>query len=67
MYIYLCCHFQRKTEAQAIFLIPYSVCSLCKQKFAVCPVVCKETNGSSADRQNGLNGLNGVSHLRYYV
>jgi hypothetical protein len=65
-YIYICCRFNsyillsqaedEKTEAQAIFLNPFTVCSLCNQKFAACPFVNKETNGSYlvASRQNRL-------------
>jgi hypothetical protein len=41
-----------RTEAQAV-----TVCSLCKQKFVVCPFVDEETNGSYPFA-NGLNGLN---------
>jgi hypothetical protein len=43
----------------AIFLNPFSVCSLCKRNFVVCPLVYEETNGSYpfANRLNGLNGL----------
>ncbi len=37
---------KRKTEGQAIFLNPFTVCSSCKPKFVVCPFVYKETNGS---------------------
>jgi hypothetical protein len=33
---YICCCFKRKTEAQAIFLNPFTVGSSCKQKFVVC-------------------------------
>ncbi len=37
---------RRKTEAQAIFLNPFIVCSFCKQKLAVCPFFDEETDGS---------------------
>jgi hypothetical protein len=60
--IYICCHFRRKTEAQMIFLNLFTVCSLCKQKFVVCPLVYKETNGCYLFA-NGLKGLNGLAHL----
>jgi hypothetical protein len=35
-----------KTEAQAIILNPFAVCSLCKWKFVVCSFVYEEINGS---------------------
>jgi ribosomal protein L11 len=35
---------KRKTEAQASFLIPFTVCSYSKRKFVACPFVDKETN-----------------------
>jgi hypothetical protein len=43
VYIYICYRFKQKTEAHAIFLNPFTVCSLCKQKFVVCQYVCKRT------------------------
>jgi hypothetical protein len=52
--VYICCRFKQKTEAQAIFLNPFSVCSLCKRKFVVCPFVYEETNGNYPFA-NGLN------------
>jgi hypothetical protein len=51
--MYICCHFKPKTEAQAIFLILFTVCSLWKQKFVVCPFVYGEVNGSYPFK-NGL-------------
>jgi hypothetical protein len=45
-----------KTEAQVIFLNPFTVCSSCKQKFVICPFIEKETNGS-CPFLNRLNGL----------
>ncbi len=33
-----------KTEAQAIFLDPFTLCSECKWKFVLCPLVDEETN-----------------------
>ncbi len=50
---------KRKTEAQAIFLNPFTVCSLCKQNFVVCPFVDEETKSSYPF----ANGLNGLAHL----
>ncbi len=49
--------FQMKTEAQAIFLNPYTVCSSCKWLFVFCPFVYEVTNGSYlfANRLNGLS------------
>jgi hypothetical protein len=35
-----------ETEAQAIFLNPFTVCSLRKRNFVNCPFVEEETNGS---------------------
>jgi hypothetical protein len=37
---------KRKPKAQAIFLNPFTGCSLCKRKFVVCPFVYEEINGS---------------------
>jgi hypothetical protein len=34
---------KRKTEAQAIFFDPFTVCSLCKWKFVVCPLADEDT------------------------
>jgi hypothetical protein len=53
--------FQQKTEAQAIFLNRFTVCSLCKKKLVVFLFVYKETNGSYLF----AIGLNGLSHLCY--
>ncbi len=52
-----------KTEGQAIFLNTFTVFSLSKRKFFVCPFVYEKINGSFpfANVQNGLNGL---AHLR---
>ncbi len=55
MYLYLylyniCCGFKRKTEAQAIFLNPFTVCSPCKWKFIVRPFVYEEINGLQTDQ-----------------
>jgi hypothetical protein len=68
-YVYICCHFKRKTEALTIFLNPFTTCSLCKQKFVVFPFVDKETNRSFpfAYEQNGLNRLNRLAHLWFYA
>ncbi len=48
---------KRKTEAETIFLNPFTRCSSCKRKFVVCLFVDKETNESYL-YANGLNGLN---------
>jgi hypothetical protein len=37
---------KQKREAQAISFDLFTVCSSCKRKFFVCPIVYKETNGS---------------------
>jgi hypothetical protein len=44
---------------------PFTVCSLCKQKFVVYPFVYEETNGSYpfSKRLNGLNRLNRLALL----
>ncbi len=57
--------FKWKTEAQAFFFNPFTLCSSNKLKFADCPFVNKETNGSYpfANKLNLLNGLNGLAHL----
>ncbi len=47
--------FQRETEAQLIFLNPFTICTSCKQKFVVCPFVYEETNGCYLIA-NGLRG-----------
>jgi hypothetical protein len=54
-------------EVQAIFLQPFTVCSLCKRKFVDFPYVYEETNGSYpfANTLNGLNGLNRLNRLAY--
>ncbi len=55
---------KRKTEPQAIFLNPFTVCSSCKQKFVVCQFVYDKTNRTYRyPFTNGLNDLNGLSHL----
>ncbi len=69
VYIYICCHFKRKTKNGC----PgerFTIYSLCKRQFVICLFVDKETDGSypCANRLNwlkGLNGLNGVAHLYY--
>ncbi len=43
---------------------PFTVCLLCKQKLVIFTSVDEETN-ESHPFANGLNGLNGHSHLRY--
>ncbi len=53
-YIYV-----RKTEAQVIFLNPFTVSSLCIWTFVVCPFVDEETDGSYPF----ANGLNRLDHL----
>jgi hypothetical protein len=65
---YVCCCFiwKTETEAQAIFLNLFTVCSSCKQKFVVCMFVDKEAN-RGYHFANGLNGLNGLKDLSIYV
>ncbi len=51
LYIRLCIYAadsngKRIMEAQAIFLNPFAVCSSCKGKFVICPLVSEETDGS---------------------
>ncbi len=66
-YIYIYIHIsavsnaKRKMEDQAIFLDSFTVYSLCKRKFVVCPFVYKETKGSYPF----ANGLTGLAHLCY--
>jgi hypothetical protein len=57
--IYIYCCFKRKTEAQAIFLNPFTACLSYKRKFVVCPFVGEGTNGSYhfANRLNGLKRI----------
>jgi hypothetical protein len=59
IYIYICCRFKQKTEDHAIFLNPFTVLSMRKQKFAVCLFVYEGTNASYpfANRLNGPNDL----------
>ncbi len=53
---------KRKTEVQAIFLNPFTVCPLCKRTFIVHPFVEEETNKSYPF----ANRLNGLSHLWHW-
>jgi hypothetical protein len=57
--------FQTETEAQAIFLNLFAVCSSCRRKFVVCLFVYEETHGSYpfANGLNGLNRLNGLGRV----
>ncbi len=45
-YVYICCRFKMKREAQAIFFNLFTVWSSCKGKFVICPFVDEETKGS---------------------
>jgi hypothetical protein len=63
MIIYIMLPFEQKTEA--VFLHPFTVCSLCKQKFVVCHFVDEETSGRYPFA-NGLNWLNGLARLCLY-
>jgi hypothetical protein len=65
LYTYTDANRKLKIEAQAIFLYPFTVYSLCQRKFVFCPFVDKETNGSYpfAYGQNRINGLNGLALL----
>jgi hypothetical protein len=56
---------KQKTEAQAIFLDPFTICSSYKQKFVVSPFVEEETykNYMFAIEVNGLNGLNVFTNI----
>jgi hypothetical protein len=56
--VYICCRFKQKMEAKAIFLNPFTIRSLCKRKFVVCPFVDKAANGIYLFAKNGLNRLN---------
>jgi hypothetical protein len=51
--------FQKENGAQANFINPFTICSLYKRKFVVCPVIDEETNGSYSFA-NGLEGPNGL-------
>jgi hypothetical protein len=48
-------------KAHAIFLNPFTACSLCKWKFVVCPIV-DQTKGSY-QFANGLKGLNRLARI----
>jgi hypothetical protein len=48
-----------KWKPRQVFLNLFTVCSWCKQKFVVCPLVDEETNRSYPI----ANGLNGLAHL----
>ncbi len=48
-----------KTNAEAIFLNPYMVCSSCQPKFGICPFVDEETHGSY-QFANGLKQTKGT-------
>jgi hypothetical protein len=54
---------KRKMEAKTFSLNPFTVCSSCKQKFAVCLFVDEETNGSYLF----ANELNGRAHLQMHI
>jgi hypothetical protein len=58
-----------KTEVQVIVLNPFTLCSLCKWKFVICPFVYIQTKGSYpfANRLSGLNGLNRLDGLNRLV
>ncbi len=60
---------KRKTEAQAIFLKQFTVCSSCKRKFVVCPSVYEETNGSYpfANKLNRLTELPISAYQAYII
>ncbi len=51
-----------KIEAQAIFLNPFTICSLFKWDFVFCLLIDEETN-RSYPFANKLNRLNGLSSL----
>jgi hypothetical protein len=53
---------KRITEAQAIFLYLFAVCSSCTTEVRRLNVVGEETN-ESYKFGNGLNGLNSLAHL----
>jgi hypothetical protein len=48
--------FQTESEAQVIFLNPFTICPSCKRKFVVCSFVDEEKNGSYPFA-NGLTDL----------
>ncbi len=52
LYIYICCHFKQNTlhVRPGDFLHPFTACSLCKQKFVLCPFVYEESNGQTDKR-----------------
>ncbi len=56
---------KQKTEAQATFLNPFTICSSCEQKFVVSPFVEEETykNYMFAIEVKGLNGLNVFTNI----
>ncbi len=58
-----------KTKAQTTFLNPFTMCSSCERKFAVCPFIDEETNGSYpfANRLNRLKRLYGLAHQYVFV
>ncbi len=57
--------YQTKNGSPGIFLNPFTICSLYKRKFVICPFADEETN-RSYPFANRLNGLNRPSHLRLY-
>jgi hypothetical protein len=48
---------KRKMEAQVIFLYLFTICSLCKWKFIVCPLVDEETNKSYLHANSSLHAV----------
>ncbi len=63
--LYICRCFKWKTEAQAILLNPFTVCTSCKRMFVGCLLVDEETNRSCpfAKGLDRLYALNRLAHL----
>ncbi len=65
IYVYVCCRFKWKTEAHAIFLNPFTVCSSYKRKFIVVPFADEVTNRtlSICKQTKRTKHTNGFAHL----
>jgi hypothetical protein len=57
--------YKTKKEAQGIFLTLFSICSLCKWKFVVCPVVDDEKKNRSICFQMDLTDL--PTYVNFFV
>jgi hypothetical protein len=62
IFIYICCRFKWKIEAQTIFLFPFTVAQHANVSLRFVCLLTKKIN-RSYPFANGPNGLNGLAHL----